>query len=591
MIPQDFVDQLLSRVDIVDVVDRYVPLKKAGQNYLACCPFHKEKSPSFTVSPTKQFYHCFGCGAHGSAIGFVMEYQGLGFVDAVRLLAEGIGLPVPEVRSANPQASRQARERQTSLEDLMEQAARHYKQMLKQAPEAVAYLKGRGLTGEVAARFGLGYAPDDWQGLQTIFPNYLDDRLVEAGLVIENEEKRRYDRFRGRVMFPIRNQRGAVIAFGGRVLGKGEPKYLNSPETPLFEKGRELYGLYEARQAIRERNRVLVVEGYMDVVALAQYGVGYAVATLGTATTGEHVRKLMRHADAIYFCFDGDAAGRKAAWRALENSLPQLADGKALYFLFLPSEHDPDSFVRALGPEAFERSLDDEALPLSSYFVRELVSRVDIEAAEGKADLVRMAAPLLAQVQAPALGFMLRKRLAEIVGVEVDELDQMMGAPRPQRSGRRSYRLPEHSERLAVTPIAKRQLRWLLMNPQWAADVNLPESAPLTDDMACLATLAEKARESETPPTPAQLVESLRGTPYEGLVATVLQNAMQDPEEFNSPTDEARQQFSEGNRKLLDLLRTAQLEELKRKERHEGLSALTPEERRLLLALLSRDGG
>ncbi|WP_054284510.1 DNA primase [Gulbenkiania mobilis] len=591
MIPQDFVDQLLSRVDIVDVVDRYVPLKKAGQNYLACCPFHKEKSPSFTVSPTKQFYHCFGCGAHGSAIGFVMEYQGLGFVDAVRLLAEGIGLPVPEVRSANPQASRQARERQTSLEDLMEQAARHYKQMLKQAPEAVAYLKGRGLTGEVAARFGLGYAPDDWQGLQTIFPNYLDDRLVEAGLVIENEEKRRYDRFRGRVMFPIRNQRGAVIAFGGRVLGKGEPKYLNSPETPLFEKGRELYGLYEARQAIRERNRVLVVEGYMDVVALAQYGVGYAVATLGTATTGEHVRKLMRHADAIYFCFDGDAAGRKAAWRALENSLPQLADGKALYFLFLPSEHDPDSFVRALGPEAFERSLDDEALPLSSYFVRELVSRVDIEAAEGKADLVRMAAPLLAQVQAPALGFMLRKRLAEIVGVEVDELDQMMGAPRPQRSGRRSYRLPEHSERLAVTPIAKRQLRWLLMNPQWAADVNLPESAPLTDDMACLATLAEKARESDTPPTPAQLVESLRGTPYEGLVATVLQNAMQDPEEFNSPTDEARQQFSEGNRKLLDLLRTAQLEELKRKERHEGLSALTPEERRLLLALLSRDGG
>ncbi|CUA81639.1 DNA primase, catalytic core [Gulbenkiania indica] len=591
MIPQDFVDQLLSRVDIVDVVDRYVPLKKAGQNYLACCPFHKEKSPSFTVSPTKQFYHCFGCGAHGSAIGFVMEYQGLGFVDAVRLLAEGIGLPVPEVRSANLQASRQARERQTSLEDLMEQAARHYKQMLKQAPEAVAYLKGRGLTGEVAARFGLGYAPDDWQGLQTIFPNYLDDRLVEAGLVIENEEKRRYDRFRGRVMFPIRNQRGAVIAFGGRVLGKGEPKYLNSPETPLFEKGRELYGLYEARQAIRERNRVLVVEGYMDVVALAQYGVGYAVATLGTATTGEHVRKLMRHADAIYFCFDGDAAGRKAAWRALENSLPQLADGKALYFLFLPSEHDPDSFVRALGPEAFERSLDDEALPLSSYFVRELVSRVDIEAAEGKADLVRMAAPLLAQVQAPALGFMLRKRLAEIVGVEVDELDQMMGAPRPQRSGRRSYRLPEHSERLAVTPIAKRQLRWLLMNPQWAVDVNLPESAPLTDDMACLATLAEKARESETPPTPAQLVESLRGTPYEGLVATVLQNAMQDPEEFNSPTDEARQQFSEGNRKLLDLLRTAQLEELKRKERHEGLSALTPEERRLLLALLSRDGG
>ncbi|WP_229804503.1 DNA primase [Paludibacterium paludis] len=567
------------------MVDRHVPLKKGGQNYLACCPFHKEKSPSFTVSPTKQFYHCFGCGAHGSAIGFVMEYQGLGFVDAVRLLAEGVGMTVPEASRVDQAASRAARERQMTLEDALQRAAVYYKQQLKGAPNAIRYFKERGVSGEIAARFGLGYAPGEWQNLETVFESYDDGRLVESGLVIVNDEGRRYDRFRDRVMFPIRNQRGAIIGFGGRVLGKGEPKYLNSPETPLFEKGRELYGLYEARQAIREKNRVLVVEGYMDVVALSQFGIGYAVATLGTATTGEHVRKLMRHADDVYFCFDGDAPGQKAAWRALENSLPQLADGKALHFLFLPEEHDPDSFVRAEGADAFEARLEADSLPLSAYFTRELTRRVDMTSPEGRADLIRQAKPLLAQIAAPVLGFIIKKRLAELAGIEVDEFDMLVGNAKPERKGKREYRVPQESNRQFTTSLIRKQIKWLLMNPSWACDVQLPDSLTLSDELACFAMLAERATEHATEPTPAQLVECARGTPFEGLVDSILQQAMQDPEEFASPDEAAREQFRDGNARLLQLLRNVELERLKFKSRGERL---TPEESQLLRELLTR---
>ncbi|TDR81360.1 DNA primase [Paludibacterium purpuratum] len=586
MIPQDFVDQLLSRVDIVDVVDRYVPLKKGGQNYLACCPFHKEKSPSFTVSPSKQFYHCFGCGAHGSAIGFVMEYQGLGFVDAVKLLAENVGMTVPQsVRSADPVAEQAARVRRLSLEEFLQQAAGYYKKQLKSGPNAVAYCKRRGLSGEIAARYGLGYAPDGWQNLAEIFTDYQDERLVETGLVILHEEGRRYDRFRDRLMFPIRNQRGGIIGFGGRVLGQGEPKYLNSPETPLFEKGRELYGLYEARLGIRTHNRVLVVEGYMDVVALAQFGVDYAVATLGTATTGEHVRKLMRHADHVYFCFDGDRAGQKAAWRALENSLPQLQDGKSLHFLFLPEEHDPDSFVREAGREKFETLLQEQSLPLSTYFTRELTARVDMNSPEGRADLIRQAMPLLAQIAAPALALIIKKRLAELAGIDVDEFDMLMGQKKPERKGKREYRLPAGSVRPVQMSIVRRQLKWLLMNPLWAEDVQMPDSLTLSDELACFAMLAERAREHGAEPTTAQMIESIRGTPWEPLVDSVLQQAMQDPEEFAAPDDDDRLQFRDGNEKLLRLLRDAELDRLKQKSRSERL---TTEESKLMLELLSR---
>lgn len=432
-IPESFVQDLLDRVDIVDVIERYLPLKKAGQNYSACCPFHKEKSPSFTVSPTKQFYHCFGCGAHGSAVGFVMEYQGVNFPEAVRILAEGAGMQMPVDDAAQAAEVREG----PSLLDVLKQASDFYRAQLKVAPVAIAYLKGRGVTGRTAARFGIGYAPggDDWQALKQIFPDYDWSKLLpEAGLVVEKEEtKRRYDRFRDRVLFPILNQRNHVIGFGGRIMGAGEPKYLNSPETPVFEKGRELYGLPQARAAIRERGRVLVVEGYMDVVMLHQHGVEYAVATLGTACTPEHVKKLLKLADEVVFCFDGDAAGRRAAWRGLENSLPEVSDGKELRFLFLPAEHDPDSYVQAFGRERFETLLAQDALPLSQYLLRELSAQVDLTKEEGRARLLHIAKPYLQRMaHAPALQMLLKKRLAELCQLSLDDLAVIDGQGRSE---------------------------------------------------------------------------------------------------------------------------------------------------------------
>lgn len=584
MIPQDFIDQLLTRVDIVDVVDRYVPLKKAGQNYLACCPFHKEKSPSFTVSPSKQFYHCFGCGMHGSAIGFVMEYQGLGFVDAVRVLADSVSMPVPDVRHADPQAEQAARARRLSLEEILAAAAVYFKQQLKSSPAAVSYLKGRGLSGEIAARFALGYAPDAWQNLAAIVPDYQDEYLVEAGLVIAGDEGKRYDRFRGRVMFPIRNQRGVIIGFGGRVLGQGEPKYLNSPETPLFEKGRELYGLYEARQAIREHNRVLVVEGYMDVVALAQYGVAYAVATLGTATTGEHVRKLLKHADQVVFCFDGDKAGQKAAWRALENSLPFLVDGKSLSFLFLPEAYDPDSYIREYGTEAFERQLSEASVPLSGYLTRELTRRVDMSTPEGRADLVKQAMPLLTQITAPALGFIIRKRLAELVGVEVDEFDMMTGQRKAPARGRREYRLPRQSAQPDVMSTVRRLIKWLVMNPAWANEVEVRDSLPLSGDIACLAALIERAQACVSTPTSAQLAENFRGTPFESQIDSVLQASLRDPAELANPDEFDLDMFKSGFSRMMDACDDALYRQLSVR----GLEHLSDEEKRLLQELMRR---
>jgi len=345
MIPKSFVQELLGRVDIVDVVESYLPLKRAGTNLSACCPFHSEKTPSFTVSPSKQFYHCFGCGAHGSAIGFLMEYSGMGYVEAVKELAGRVGLKVPDFTPTPRQAAQQAQGEE--LTELLQRAAQFYKAELKRSQKAIAYLKGRGLTGEVAARFQLGFAPGGWQNLAGAFEDYQAKALIDAGLVVQGEEGKRYDRFRDRIMFPIANLRGQVVGFGGRVLDQSEPKYLNSPETSLFEKGRELYGLFQARPAIREASRIVVVEGYMDVVALAQYGIGYAVATLGTATTVWHLQKLLRQADEVVFCFDGDSAGRRAAWRALENSLAQLQDGKQVKFLLLPRATIPTALCDA----------------------------------------------------------------------------------------------------------------------------------------------------------------------------------------------------------------------------------------------------
>ena len=426
MIPADFIQQLLARVDIVDVVDKHVKLKKAGQNYSACCPFHNEKTPSFSVSPLKQFYHCFGCGVSGNAIGFLMEYSGMDFRDAVKDLAETVGMTMPV--EANREQSLERAHEAASLGEVMTAAKDFYRSELKKSPKAIEYFKGRGVSGEIAARFGLGYAPDDWQGLKGAVEDYTAAALSECGLVIDSDEGRRYDRFRDRVMFPILDGRGGVIGFGGRIIGAGEPKYLNSPETPLFEKGRELYGLFQAKRAIRDSQTAIVVEGYMDVVALAQNGVENAVATLGTATTPTHVQKLLRMADNLVFCFDGDKAGRKAAWRALEQSLPVVMDGKDIRFLFLPAEDDPDTFVRRLGKDAFMAELKN-AKPLSTVLFDELAAEVDLNSEEGRARLLANAKPLISQVStqtAPGLALMLRRRLADTVGLGAVEIERLV---------------------------------------------------------------------------------------------------------------------------------------------------------------------
>jgi DNA primase len=427
MIPQSFIADLLNRIDIVEVVGRHVTLKKAGANFQGLCPFHNEKSPSFSVSPTKQFYHCFGCGAHGSAISFLMEHSGLTYVDAIEELARSAGLTVPREERRPQDLAKQ--QQAMALSEVMSPAADWYKQQLKLNTRAIDYLKGRGLSGEIAKRFNLGYAPEAWQGLEAVFGAYTEDSiahvLVEAGLIIQSESKR-YDRFRDRIMFPIRNPKGQVIAFGGRILDAGEPKYLNSPETPLFSKGNTLYGLFEARQAIRDKGYVIVCEGYMDVVALAQLGFANGVATLGTACTANHVRALMRQTDRIIFSFDGDAAGQRAAKRALEASLPMMADDKEIKFLFLPTEHDPDSFVRERGAPAFEEAIR-QAMPLSSFLIQVANEGHDWNTPEGRAQTQHAAKPLLLSMPAIALRTQLIRELAQRIGITPVELESFCG--------------------------------------------------------------------------------------------------------------------------------------------------------------------
>src|SRR5450830_1138286 len=469
MIPESFIQELLNRVDVVDVIDKSVPLKKAGANYSACCPFHNEKSPSFTVSPAKQFYHCFGCGAHGTAIGFVMEYQGLSFVEAIHDLAKMAGLTVPQ-ETYDP--AKPAPKVVVGLQEALQQAANFYKAELKKSQRAIDYLKARGLSGQVAAKFQIGYAPAGWQNLQSVFPHYENEALTIAGLVVENEQGRRYDRFRDRIMFPIHDQKGQVIGFGGRVITSGaaedSPKYLNSPETPLFQKGNELYGLFLARRAIRDAGRALVVEGYMDVVALAQYGIEYAVAALGTATTPQHITKLMRQTDEIVFCFDGDSAGRKAAWRAAMNALPALTDGLRLNFLFLPAEHDPDSYVREFGKQAFEVAMKT-ALPLSQYIIQYLSAENKLQSQEDKVQFLNEAEPILKQIQAPRLALLLRKRVAELAGVSLDEMRGMIRLPDLNRRPARA--IPRQSR--TTISLQRRFVLMLLMQPALASAADL----------------------------------------------------------------------------------------------------------------------
>lgn len=430
LIPQSFIDDLLNRTDIVDVVSSRVQMKKAGKNYTACCPFHKEKTPSFSVSPDKQFYYCFGCGAGGNALGFIMDHDNLDFPQAVEELAKAAGMEIPREESGRPHKPRQPTD--SPLYPLLTAAADFYRQALKSHPQrkaAVDYLKGRGLTGEIARDFGLGFAPPGWDNLyKHLSSDTLQQKaMIDAGLLVENAETgKRYDRFRDRVMFPIRDSRGRIIAFGGRVLGDDKPKYLNSPETPVFHKGQELYGLFEARKNNRNLDEIIVVEGYMDVIALAQQGLRNAVATLGTATSEEHMKRLFRVVPSVLFCFDGDQAGRNAAWRALEATLSSLQDGRRARFLFLPEGEDPDTLVRSEGTDAFRARINQHAQPLADYFFQQLTEEADPRSLEGKAHMATLAAPLIDKVPGANLKSLMRMRLQEITGLSGEAVSQLV---------------------------------------------------------------------------------------------------------------------------------------------------------------------
>jgi DNA primase len=574
LIPKSFIQDLLNRLDIVDVVERYVPLKKAGANYVACCPFHNEKSPSFTVSQPKQFYHCFGCGAHGTAIGFVMEHAGFGFTEAIEELARSIGLDVPREKTGAGGAYQKVA---PDLYEVMKTATRHYREQLKQSTRAIDYLKQRGLSGEIAARFGIGYAPDGWQSLAAAFPDYQSDTLTETGLVIAGDEGKRYDRFRDRIMFPIINVRGQVIGFGGRILDKGEPKYLNSPETPLFEKGRELYGLFQAQKTIRATQQVLVVEGYMDVVALAQLKVEYAVATLGTATTPYHLQKLLRLCEHIVFCFDGDKAGQRAAWRALENALPLLQDGKPISFLFLPVEHDPDSFIREFGKEVFEQRVR-EAMPLSVYLLRETALDLDLKSQEGRNQLLQRAKPLLALITAPTTALLLRKEVATLAGVsqaELEALYEIKPIARPalkvfQKAGR-------------AAPSAHRLLlQCLIAEPALGAQIQADWYGDGVEADA-VAEVLHVLREADCELSSAALMQMFQGTAHQKTLASAQADMLNWGAEFD-----VKAEFSGLLGRQEEEQRRQQFQVLQLKLAQAGLSSLSDTEREQYLHLLQR---
>ncbi|ALP52133.1 hypothetical protein Tel_02675 [Candidatus Tenderia electrophaga] len=471
-IPQHFIDELLSRIDIVDVIDSRVPLRKTGRDYQARCPFHEEKTPSFTVSQTKQFYHCFGCGAHGSAIGFLMDYEHMDFIEVVKELAQRSGMELPTLERNTPD-----KRQQQDLHPIMQEAANVYRHQLKHhadATKAVDYLKQRGLTGEIAAEYGIGFAPPGWDTLCSRLGVDAQRRqqLITTGMAIEKDGGGMYDRFRNRVMFPIRDRRGRVIAFGGRVIDNADkPKYLNSPESPLFHKGRELYGLFEARQALRQIDRLLVVEGYMDVIALAQHGIRYAVATLGTALTPEHLSPLFRISSEVVFCFDGDRAGRDAAWKALDIMLPELKDGRTARFMFLPEGEDPDSLVRAIGKPAFE-ARTASALSLSDFLLQNLTQRVDMSAIDGRARLVDLTRPKLAKISNTVFKHMLINELANRVNIPSAEMIQLLGERPGKRRGPANSRM-QSGESRTLSPV-RTAISLLLERPDLAGHVADP---------------------------------------------------------------------------------------------------------------------
>jgi DNA primase len=576
-IPAKFIDDLLARVDIVDVIDARVPLKKAGKDYKACCPFHEEKTPSFTVSLDKQFYHCFGCGAHGSAIGFLMDYEHMSFPEAVRDLAQRAGMQVPH----EAQAAQEAPDLTAPLLDALAQADRFYRRMLRehgQAKEAVEYLKRRGLSGEIAADFGLGYAPEGWDNLLKAVGTTEEVRqaLAMAGLLVKKDGGGYYDRFRNRVMFPIHDHRGRLIGFGGRVLDQGEPKYLNSPETPLFHKGRELYGLFRARDALKREGRALVVEGYMDVVALAQFGIDYAVATLGTATTRDHLERLFRFVPGVVFCFDGDRAGREAAWRALENALPVLHEGRQLSFLFLPEGEDPDTLVRKEGKTGFETRIKT-SLSLPDYFFQALAEQVDLSRSDGPARLAELARPLLSNLRSEALRHLMLDRIGDKSRLAAEGLAKIL----PTASAARPNRMLSPTGLSGNASPVRRAIQLVLQNPGLAANVGVHDMEFLSRLERPGANLLYQllALLNDRPSMKfGSIIEHFRGSEHEQHLARLGSSSI--PGE----SGELDALFRAALRKLRLEATGKEIERLMNKERFVGLSMAEKAELKRLLA-------
>ncbi|QMV15430.1 DNA primase [Vibrio spartinae] len=579
-IPRNFINDLLARLDIVDVIDARVKLKKKGKNYSACCPFHNEKTPSFSVSQDKQFYHCFGCGVHGNAIDFMMEYERLEFVEAIEELAGLLGLEVPREKGATPfdaQKSQARKEQKRTLYDLMEQVAQFYRHQLRNPSSKVAidYLKNRGLSKDIVQKFGIGYVADEWDLVHKNFSRTPESEqmLTAAGMLVENDNGRRYDRFRGRVMFPIRDRRGRVIGFGGRVLGDGTPKYLNSPETDIFHKGKELYGLYEVLQAHREPPQILVTEGYMDVVALAQYGVDYAVASLGTSTTNDHLQVLFRQTNAVVCCYDGDNAGRQAAWRALENALSLLSGNKSLKFMFLPDKEDPDSYIRQRGTEAFEYQVQ-QSMSFSDFLFQGLMSRVvDNSSREGRFRVIHLAEPLINQVQDEALKIYLWEELSLRTGLSANAIQSALN--KKQVSEQTSAIRPQAE--MKRTPM-REVIALLLQNPNYAD--RIPDlSSVATLDIPGLSLFIEVLEKCRNYPnvTTGQLLENWRGHRNEPLLSRLASWDIPLVEDYQEEI------FLDSLDKIITQCVEKQIENLQAKERSVGLSA---DEKRELLALM-----
>jgi len=538
LIPQHFINDLISRADIVEVLGKRIQLKKAGREFKANCPFHDEKTPSFTVSPAKGFYHCFGCGAHGTALGFLMEYDHMSFVEAVESLAASMGIEVPREDSQRP-----AR-RYDELFELLAKAERYYQANLKDSRAAQDYLKGRGIDGATAKRFGMGYAAAGWSAVLDKFgkSSELIERLLATGLIIRKDNGSHYDRFRDRIMFPIRDARGRCVGFGGRVLADEEPKYLNSPETVLFHKGRELYGLYEARQAIRNIERLVVVEGYMDVVGLARHGIEFAVATLGTATTDDHLNRLFRLTEEVFFCFDGDKAGRAAAWRALETALPQIREGRQIHFVFLPEGQDPDSFVRDNGHKAFEEALDAR-VPLSDFLVEELARQVDMNSVDGRARLAELAKPLVQRIPQGVYRELLTERLAQSVGLSATKLNALLSkddkAGPGQRSGRGIAATRGAASRSAVRnpSVVRRAITLLLNDPQAGQKLDVEKLAGVTKPGADLLRELIETVQTEPTMTTAGILERWRNREEGRHLGKLAAVGVPDDEDFDAAAE------------------------------------------------------